>query len=71
MYGSCAFRIMYDVYSKFYGTEEDFTCEWFGRERPIFWKTVKKSWVSDLLSIACKNTLGAKYYYSGPWVRVI
>lgn len=39
--GSWAFSIMYDVYSKFSGTE-DFTYEWFGRERHIFWGQLKE-----------------------------
>lgn len=63
--GSCDFRLMYDMYSMLCGTEEDFRYELFecfGRERPIFWETIKKrSGVSDLLSITCKSTLEVKY----------
>lgn len=63
--GSCAFRMKYDVHLKFWGTEEDFRYElyeWFGRERPIFWETIKNRFiVFDLLSITCKNMLEAKY----------
>lgn len=52
------------MYSMPCHTEKVFRCklfECFGRERPNFGETIKKrSGVSDLLSIAIKNTIEVK-----------
>lgn len=62
---SSDFKVMYDVYLMPCHTEEVFRCkvfECFGRERPILGETIKKrSGVSDVPSITCKNTLEVKY----------